>query len=77
MKVPRMRRTERRWMINLGRRSGDPHTAMRFQAVARLGLGRSSVQVAVELDMSQGDPGDPRATDRGPYVSFDDTSFVT
>lgn len=53
MNVPRMRRAERRRLINLGRRSGDPPTALRFQAVARLGLGRSSTQVAAELDLAR------------------------
>ena len=40
MKIPRMSRVERRQLIRLGRRSGDPYTALRFQAVARLGLGQ-------------------------------------
>ena len=53
MKVPRMSRVERRSLIQLGRRSGDPHTALRFQAVARRAAGRSSVQVANELDVAR------------------------
>ncbi len=52
MKVPRMSRPERRRLLRLGRSSGDPHTALRFQAVARLGRGRSTTQVAAELDIA-------------------------
>ena len=52
MKVPRMSRLERRQLIRLGRRSRDAHTALRFQAVARLGTGRSSPQVAADLDLA-------------------------
>ena len=52
MKVPRMSRAERRMLIRLGRRSGDAYTALRFQAVARLGMGRSTTQVASELDVA-------------------------
>jgi len=52
MKVPRMQRVERRRLIRLGRCSGDAYTALRFQAVARLGLGRSTTQVAAELDVA-------------------------
>lgn len=52
MKIPRMSRAERRYMIRLGRRSGDTHTALRFQAVAHLAAGRSSPQVASELDVA-------------------------
>ena len=48
-KIPRMSRNFRRHLIHLGRRSGDPETAVRFHAVARLGLGRSSPQVAADL----------------------------
>jgi transposase len=50
--IPRMSRTERRLLIRLGRRSGDPHTALRFHAVARLATGRSSPKVASELDVA-------------------------
>jgi transposase len=46
-----MSRAERRLLIRLGRAS-DPYTALRFQAVARLGLGRSTTQVAAELDLA-------------------------
>ena len=52
MKVPRMSRAERRQLIRLGRRSDDPYTALRFQAVARLGTGSSTPQVAAELDIA-------------------------
>lgn len=52
MKVPRMSRVQRRQLIRLGRRSSDPHTALRFQAVARLGTDRSTTQVAAELDLA-------------------------
>lgn len=51
MKVPRMSRVERRRLIRLGRRSNDPYTALRFQAVARLGAGKSTTHVAAELDI--------------------------
>jgi transposase len=47
-----MGRVERRQLIRLGRESGDAHTALRFHAVARLALGRSSPQVAAELDVA-------------------------
>jgi transposase len=52
MKLPRMSRVERRQLIRLGRRSDDPYTALRFQAVARLGTGSSTPQVAAELDIA-------------------------
>ena len=52
MKIPRMSRVKRRMMIRLGRRSGDLYTALRFQAVARLGRGLSTTQVARELDVA-------------------------
>lgn len=52
MKVPRMSRVERRQLIRLGRRSGDPYTALRFQAVARLGTGSSTPQVAATLEIA-------------------------
>jgi transposase len=52
MKVARMSRVERRQLIRLGRRSHDPYTSLRFQAVAKLGAGRSTPQVAVELDVA-------------------------
>ena len=49
MKIPRIGRVERRQLIRLGRRSGDAYTALRFLAVARLGTGCSSRQVAQDL----------------------------
>ena len=52
MKIPRMGRPARRQLIRLGRRSSDPYTALRFQAVARLGMGRSTPEVAAELDVA-------------------------
>jgi transposase len=52
MKVPRMSRVERRQLIRLGRRSDDPYTALRFQAVARLGTGSSTPQVAAALEIA-------------------------
>jgi transposase len=52
-KIPRMSRVERRLLIRIGRMSGDPHTALRIQAVAGLAAGRSSVQVARELEMAR------------------------
>jgi transposase len=52
VKVARLGRVERRQLIRLGRESGDAYTALRFQAVARLAAGRSSPQVAAELDLA-------------------------
>ena len=43
----------RRHLIRLGRRSGDPATALRFLAVARLGLGLTSPRVATDLDVAR------------------------
>ncbi len=51
--VPRMNRARRRYLIGLGRRSGDPQTASRFLAVARLGLGLSSVRVANDIAVAR------------------------
>jgi transposase len=48
-----MGRPERRLLIRLGRRSGEPNTALRFHAVARLALGKSTVCVADELDLAR------------------------
>jgi transposase len=50
--VPRMSWLARRALIRAGRRTGDPHTALRFLAVARLALGKSRRQVAADLDMA-------------------------
>jgi transposase len=52
-KVPRMARVERRMLIRLGRRSGDPDTAIRFLIVAQLASGRSGCQVARGLDIAR------------------------
>lgn len=52
-KIPRMSRLTRRHLIRLGRRSGEPQTAVRFHIVSRLGLGRSSPQVAEEVDVAR------------------------
>lgn len=52
-KVPRMGLIKRRLLIQLGRRSGDPATALRFLAVVRLGLGHSSPRVANDLELAR------------------------
>ncbi len=52
-KIPRMSRLMRRQLITIGRRSGDPATAMRFHVVARLGLGHRSPRVANDLDIAR------------------------
>lgn len=51
--VPRMSRRERRHLLLLGRKSGDPATALRFHVVARLGLGKTSPELAEELDIAR------------------------
>lgn len=51
--VPRIKRSERRSLVLLGRKSGDPETALRFHIVARLGLGKTSPEVAEELDVAR------------------------
>jgi transposase len=51
--VSRIGRVDRRLLIKVGRKSGDPATALRFQAVARLGLGKSSGEVAHDLDLAR------------------------
>jgi transposase len=48
-----MSRPERRFLIKQGRRTGDAATALRFQALAGLAAGRSSVEVATELEMAR------------------------
>ncbi|APR85277.1 Mobile element protein [Minicystis rosea] len=40
-------------MIRIGRKLGDPATALRFQIVAKLGLGKSSPEVAEALDVAR------------------------
>jgi len=52
-KIARLGRVDRRILIKVGRRSGDPATALRFQAVARLAAGGSTVKVARELDLAR------------------------
>src|SRR5512133_2106938 len=51
--VPRLSRILRRHLLRLGRESGDPATALRFHAAARLGLGKTSSEVAEELDLAR------------------------
>lgn len=51
--VPRLSRILRRHLLHLGRKSGDPATALRFHAAARLGLGKTSPEVAEELDLAR------------------------
>ena len=51
--IPHMSRPERRRLIRQGRKSGDPATALRFQAIARLAGGHSSVRVANDLDLAR------------------------
>jgi transposase len=53
MKIPRMGRHARRHLIRLGRRSGNPETAMRFLVIARLALGHRSPRVARELEVAR------------------------
>lgn len=48
-----MTRPERRYLIRLGRRSGNLETALRFHSVARLAAGRSTVEVANDLDIAR------------------------
>ena len=51
--IPRMSRAERRHLLQLGRKSGDLATWMRFHVVARLGLRKTSPEVAEELDVAR------------------------
>lgn len=51
--VPRIGRPERRDLLQMGRKSGDPATALRFLIVARLGLRKTSPEVADELDVAR------------------------
>jgi transposase len=51
--VPRLGRPERRELLQRGRKSGDPSTALRFLIVARLGLRKTSTEVADELDVAR------------------------
>jgi transposase len=52
-RVPRMPRNERRMLIRMGRRSGDPETATRFLTLAQLASGRSGCQVARDLSVAR------------------------
>jgi transposase len=51
--VPRIGRVERRLLLRTGRESGDVATAIRFQIVAKLGLGKTSPEVADALDVAR------------------------
>ena len=51
--VPRMSRVRRRHLMQLGRKSGDPDTMLRFVAVAQLGLGKKSPEVARDLAVAR------------------------
>jgi transposase len=48
-----MSRPARRHLIQLGRRTGDPATAMRFLVVARLALGHRTPRVANDLEIAR------------------------
>jgi transposase len=48
-----MPRVERRNLIQIGRRSGDPDTALRFLTVSHLAADRSGRQVARDLDIAR------------------------
>jgi transposase len=50
--VPRMPRHERRELLRMGRRCRDWATALRFQAVAKLGEGLTKTAVARALDLA-------------------------
>lgn len=51
--VPRIGRSERRDLLQMSRKSGDLPTALRFLIVARLGLRRTSHEVAGELEVAR------------------------
>jgi transposase len=46
-----MSRHRRRWLLRLGRQSGNPWTALRFSIIAKLATGRRKREVARELDV--------------------------
>ena len=50
--LPRMSRVRRRSLLKIGRKSHDPALALRFQAIAKFGLGWSSVRIAHALDLA-------------------------
>ena len=52
-KIPRMSRLARRELVRIGRRSGDPETAVRFHVIARLARGERSPEVAEALDVAR------------------------
>ena len=52
-KIPRMGLLERRYLIHLGRKTGDPATALRFLAIARFALGHSTVRVAASIELAR------------------------
>src|SRR5512132_631562 len=51
--VPRIGRSERRDLLQMARKSGDLPTALRFMIVSRLGLRKTSSEVASELDVAR------------------------
>lgn len=51
--VPRIGRSERRDLLQLGRKSGDLATALRFLIVAHLGLRKTSCEVESELGVAR------------------------
>ena len=51
--IPRIDRAERRHLIQLGRKSDNIETALRFHIVAKLGLRKTSPEVADELDIAR------------------------
>jgi transposase len=51
--IPKMSRVERRLLMRIGRRSGDPDTATRFLIVALLGKGHSGRRVSFDLDIAR------------------------
>ena len=47
--IPRLDRAARRRLINRGRKTKDPHTALRFLMIAKLSQALSRQQVARDL----------------------------
>jgi transposase len=76
-KIARLGRVQRRILIKIGRRSGDPATALRFHAVARLAAGGSTVTVALELDLARSTVAGAakRFAKDGPYGLYDQRRF--
>jgi transposase len=52
-KVPRMPRAERRRLIHLSHRCGDPETSLRLLIVAKLASGKNGCTVARELEVAR------------------------